>query len=137
MFNFINKALGLLGFRLERLDTPSLQFQRPSRLIVIGTTIFYAFLGWFGISLFDISEALGERGMSCSLQFVFSPKSVWLFYFWKTNRAKIMATRSVFGLPMDWILSSNGLSRTWDCNLYSPTRIKDQHNILPLCNYVS
>lgn len=80
MLAYLNKAIGLLGFRVERLGARSLRFQRASKDIVIGTILFYTFLGWFGVSLFDVSQNLGERGAGCALQFVFSPKTVRFFF---------------------------------------------------------
>lgn len=80
MLTYLNKALGLLGFRIEHLEAKRLRYQRASKVIVIGAILFYTFLGWFGMSLFDISQSLGERGAGCALQFVFSPKTVRFFF---------------------------------------------------------
>ncbi|NMG00803.1 hypothetical protein GPA27_25810 [Aromatoleum toluolicum] len=80
MLTYINKAVGLLGFRITPIDARALRYQRASKSLVVSAIFFYAFLGWFGISFFDISENLGNRGAGCALQFVFSGKTVLLFF---------------------------------------------------------
>jgi len=79
MLAYINKAVGLFGFRVERIEARTLRFQRGSKAMVASAVLFYAVIGWFGMSMFDISPNLGERGAGCALQFVFSPKTVIFF----------------------------------------------------------
>ena len=80
MLTYINKALEIVGFKISRLEPRSLRYQRASKPLLVAAIVFYTFIGWFGMSFFDISQALGERGAGCALQFVFSEKAVRFFY---------------------------------------------------------